>query len=73
MAIDQVRPSEPEAQRMTRSRNVMMFKRPDFGVAMANAGDQLKRRASKVNDCCNVGGFGEAVDRCLLDSGIRSR
>ena len=53
---------------MTKSRNVMMFKRPDFGVAIANAGDQLKRRASKVND-----GFGEAVARCLLDSGIRSR
>jgi hypothetical protein len=73
MAIDQVRPSEPEAQRMTKSRNVMMFKRPDFGVAMANAGDQLKRRASTVNDCCDVGGFGEVVDRCLLNSGMRSR
>lgn len=58
---------------MTKSRNVIMFKRPDFGVAMANAGDQLKRQASTVNDCCGVGGFGEAVDRCLLDSGMRSR
>ena len=58
---------------MTKSRNVMMFKRPDFGVAIANAGDQLKRRASKVNDCCDVGGFREAVERCLLDSGMRSR
>ena len=58
---------------MTKSRNVMMFKRPDFGVAMANAGDQLKRRASTVNDCCDDGGFGEAVDRCVLDSGTQSR
>ena len=58
---------------MTKSRNVIMFKRPGFGVAMANAGDQLKRQASTVNDCCDVGGFGEAVDRCVLDSGTQSR
>jgi hydroxymethylpyrimidine pyrophosphatase-like HAD family hydrolase len=58
---------------MTMSRNVMMFKRPDFGVAMGNAGDRLKRRARAVNDCCDDGGFGEAVERCVLDSGTQSR
>ena len=73
MAFDQVRPSAPEVQRMTSSRNVMMFKRPDFGVTMGNAGEQLKRHASTVNDCCDDEGFGEAVERCVLDSGTRSR
>jgi hydroxymethylpyrimidine pyrophosphatase-like HAD family hydrolase len=58
---------------MTRSRNVMMFERPDFSVATGNAGEHLKDRARAVNDCCDDEVFGEAVDRCLLDSGMRSR
>jgi hydroxymethylpyrimidine pyrophosphatase-like HAD family hydrolase len=58
---------------MTSSRNVMMLKRPDFDVTIGNSGEQLKRQASTVNDCCDDEGFGEAVERCILDSGTRSR
>ncbi len=58
---------------MTSFRNVMMFKRPDFGVTIGSAGEQLKGRASAVNGCCDDEGFGEVVERCVLDPGTRSR
>jgi len=52
---------------MTRSRNVMMFKRPDFGVAMANAGAAAKRQAIPDEE------ISEEAGRCVPDSGTRSR
>jgi hypothetical protein len=73
MAIDHIRPSKPEAQRMTKSRDVMMFSSPASAVAMGNAGGQLKCRASTVNDCFDDQGLGEAVERCVPDSETRSR
>jgi hydroxymethylpyrimidine pyrophosphatase-like HAD family hydrolase len=58
---------------MTRFRDVMMFSGPASAVAMGNAGGQLKGRASTVNDCFDDQGLGEAIERCVLDSGTRSR
>ena len=63
MAVDQVRPSAAEAQRMTSFGNVMMFKRADFDATIANAGEAVKQQASGHKE------IGEGAERCVLDLG----
>jgi hypothetical protein len=67
MAVDQARSLAPEAQRMNNFRNVMMFKRPDFGTTIGNAGAAAKRQASPDEETS------EEAGRCVPDSGTRSR
>jgi hypothetical protein len=52
---------------MTGFRDAMMFKRPDFGATIGNAGEKAKRQASAGEE------IGEGAGRCILDSGTRSR
>jgi len=48
--------------------DVMMFKRSGFSIAMGNAADEVKQRASAVTDSCDEEGFAKAVERYLLGS-----
>ena len=52
---------------MTSFRNVTMFKRPDFGATIGNAGAAAKRQASPDEE------ISEEVGRCIPDSATRSR
>jgi hypothetical protein len=48
---------------MTRPRNVMMLKRPDFGATIGNADREAKRQANADEETV------DPVERCVLDSG----
>jgi len=47
--------------------DVLMFMRSGFSIAMGNAPDAVKRRASAVTDSCDEEGFAKAVERYLLE------
>ncbi|HTW35147.1 MAG TPA: Cof-type HAD-IIB family hydrolase [Rhizomicrobium sp.] len=60
----------PEAEVMTigdMPNDVLMFRRSGFSVAMGNASDEVKARASAVTDSYNDEGFAKAVERYLLN------
>ena len=46
--------------------DVLMFKRSGFGIAMGNAGDDVKRQASAVTQSYDDDGFAHAVERFIL-------
>jgi len=46
--------------------DVLMFERSGFSVAMGNASDQVKAKASAVTDSFNDEGFAKAVERFIL-------
>jgi hypothetical protein len=48
MAVDQVGPSASEAQRMNSSRDVTLCKQATFGVAMGNAGGEVKHQTTLI-------------------------
>ena len=47
----------------------LMFERRGFSMAMSNAGDEAKSRASAVTDSYNDEGFTRAVEPHILHSG----
>ncbi|MBV8961602.1 MAG: HAD hydrolase family protein, partial [Hyphomicrobiales bacterium] len=49
--------------------DVLMFERSGFSIAMGNAGDEVKSRASAVTDSYNDEGFAKAVERHILGIG----
>jgi Cof subfamily protein (haloacid dehalogenase superfamily) len=46
--------------------DVLMFRRSGFSIAMGNASDEVKRRASATTDSCDDEGFAKAVARFIL-------
>jgi Cof subfamily protein (haloacid dehalogenase superfamily) len=46
--------------------DVLMFERSGFSIAMGNASDEVKRRASAVTDSYHNEGFAQAVERFIL-------
>ena len=48
--------------------DVLMFERSGFSIAMGNASDEVKRRASAVTDSYNDEGFAKAMERFVLDA-----
>ncbi len=49
--------------------DVLMFERSGFSIAMGNASDDVKMRASATTDSCNDDGFAKAMERFVLASG----
>jgi Cof subfamily protein (haloacid dehalogenase superfamily) len=47
--------------------DVLMFQRSGFSIAMGNASDEVKRRASAVTDSNRDEGFAHAVERFILN------
>jgi Cof subfamily protein (haloacid dehalogenase superfamily) len=47
--------------------DTLMFVRSGFSIAMGNASDEVKAKASAVTDSYNDEGFAKAVERFLLD------
>ena len=47
----------------------LMFRKSGFSIAMGNASDEVKGRASATTDSYNDEGFAKAVDRFILDAG----
>jgi Cof subfamily protein (haloacid dehalogenase superfamily) len=47
--------------------DVLMFQRSGFSIAMGNASDDVKARASAVTDSYDDEGFAKAVEKYLLD------
>jgi len=47
--------------------DILMFQRSGFSIAMGNASDKVKARASAVTDSCNDEGFAKAMERYILD------
>jgi len=47
--------------------DVLMFQRSGFSIAMGNASDEVKRRASTVTDSYHDEGFAHAVERFILN------
>jgi len=47
--------------------DVPMFRRSGFSIAMGNASDEVKRRASTVTDSYHDEGFAHAVERFILN------
>src|SRR5262249_39027176 len=48
--------------------DVPMFKRSGFSIAMGNASDEVKARASATTDSYNDEGFAKAMERFILGS-----
>jgi Cof subfamily protein (haloacid dehalogenase superfamily) len=46
--------------------DVLMFEKSGFSVAMGNASDEVKARASATTDSCEDEGFAKAVERLIL-------
>jgi Cof subfamily protein (haloacid dehalogenase superfamily) len=59
-------PTEEIATIGDQPNDVTMFKRSGFSIAMGNAADEVKQRASAVTDSCDEEGFAKAVERYLL-------
>jgi Cof subfamily protein (haloacid dehalogenase superfamily) len=50
--------------------DVLMFERSGFSIAMGNASDEVKARASAVTDSYNDEGFAKAMERFILNSTV---
>jgi len=50
--------------------DVLMFERSGFSIAMGNASDTVKARASAVTDSYNNEGFAKAMEHFILGTGI---
>ena len=48
--------------------DVLMFRRSGFSIAMGNASDEVKARASAVTDSYNDEGFAKAMEQLILGS-----
>jgi Cof subfamily protein (haloacid dehalogenase superfamily) len=48
--------------------DVLMFKPSGFSIAMGNASDEVKAKATAVTDSYNDEGFAKAMERFILDS-----
>lgn len=61
-------PAEEIATIGDQQNDVLMFKRSGFSIAMGNAPDAVKARASAVTDSYNDEGFAKAMERFVLGS-----
>jgi Cof subfamily protein (haloacid dehalogenase superfamily) len=50
--------------------DVLMFDRSGFSIAMGNAADDVKSKASAVTDSYNDEGFAKAMERYILDKDV---
>jgi Cof subfamily protein (haloacid dehalogenase superfamily) len=46
--------------------DILMFERSGFSIAMGNASDDVKRRASATTESCDDEGFAKAVEKFIL-------
>jgi len=61
-------PAEEIATIGDQPNDVLMFVRSGFSIAMGNASDEVKARASAVTDSYNDEGFAKAMERFILGS-----
>ena len=52
--------------------DVLMFERSGFSIAMGNASDEVKARASTVTNSYNDEGFAKAIERFILGTSLTS-
>ena len=61
-------PAEEIATIGNQPNDVLMFKRSGFSIAMGNASDEVKGKATAVTDSYNDEGFAKAMERFILGS-----
>lgn len=61
-------PAEEIATIGDQPNDVLMFKRSGFSIAMGNASDEVKGKATAVTDSYNDEGFAKAMERFILGS-----
>jgi Cof subfamily protein (haloacid dehalogenase superfamily) len=62
-------PAEEIATIGDQPNDLLMFKRSGFSIAMGNASDEVKARASAVTDSYKDEGFAKAMERFILGTG----
>lgn len=62
-------PAEEIATIGDQPNDLLMFERSGFSIAMGNASDEVKARASAVTDSYNEEGFAKAMERFILGTG----